>query len=139
MKSKEDDIIYIVNEFFNWDENRLDLAKIVYNNENTAIRLSIGKLLDVKYGDIVGVDVYDRQLVIYNTGSNVEDLTEDKVEDEPVKEEPVEETEEVITNDPDQINKPTPIAELINQIYEKIKQEKTKREPWFIRHYRIEI
>lgn len=130
LKSKEDkDVFYIVNEFFNWDENRLDLAKIVYNNENTAVRLSIGKLLDVKAGDIVGVDVYDRQLVIYTTGSNVEDLTEDEVEEEP-EEEPI--------NDINKLNVPTPIADLLKKIQEEI-HSKNRPEPWFIRRYRIEI
>lgn len=133
LKSKEDDTIYIVNEFFDWDENRLDLAKIVYNNENTAVRLSIGKLLDVKYGDIVGVDVYDRQLVIYNTGSNVSDMTEEKV-NEPNK------TEDTnVTNDLEQLVKSSPIADLLKQIQEKIKEDKLKDQPWFIRRYRIEI
>lgn len=130
LKSKEDeDVFYIVNEFFNWDENRLDLAKIVYNNENTAVRLSIGKLLDVKAGDIVGVDVYDRQLVIYTTGSNVEDLTEDKVEEEP-EEEPI--------NDINKLNVPAPIADLLKKIQEEI-HSKNRLEPWFIRRYRIKI
>lgn len=135
LKSKEDDnMFYIVDEDFNYDTNRLEYIKSVFHYGFDALRMGIGSLLNVKYGDIVGVDVYDGQLVIYNTGSNVEDLTEDEME-----EEPEEETEEVITNDPDQINKPTPIAELINQIYEKIKQDKFKKEPWFIRHYKITI
>lgn len=130
LKSKDDDdVFYIVNEFFNWDENRLDLAKIVYNNENTAVRLSIGKLLDVKAGDIVGVDVYDRQLVIYNTGSNVEDLTEDEVEEEP----------EENVNKSTQVSKNTTLDELLKEIREKMYNNRLKNTPVFIRRYRIEL
>lgn len=128
LKSKEDEnVFYVVNEFFNWDTNRLDLVKTISRNESTeALRISIGKLLDVKYGDIVGVDVYDHQLVIYNTGSNVNDLTEQKIE------KPEDNTNKEV--------KEFSLNDLIKQVQDKMtREDKLKIQPWFIRHYRIEI
>ena len=131
LKSKEDDnVFYIVDEDFNYDTNRLEYIKSVFHYGFDALRFGIGSLLDVKYGDIVGVDVYDGQLVIYNTGSNVEDLNEEKVEEVTPEDIEVEAVEEE--------DKPS-VIDLINQINEKIKQDKLKKEPWFIQHYRIEI
>ena len=131
LKSKEDEnVFYIVNEFFDYDTNRIEFVKTIYHNESTeALRIGVGKLLNVKYGDIVSVDVYDRQLVIYNTGSNVEDMTEGKT-DEP-------EEEEVITN---KEVKEFSLNDLLKQVQDKItREDKLKIQPWFVRHYRIEI
>ena len=150
LKSKEDeDVFYIVDEDFNYDTNRLEYIKSVFHYGFDALRMGIGSLLNVKYGDIVGIDVYDGQLVIYNTDSNVADLTEDKVE-ETVEKQPEEKVEtKTVVEDSDEfekemeeLNKNYPgagdIYKILKDIRNKINNKKAS-EPIWIRRYRIEL
>lgn len=90
LKSKEDDnVFYIVDMNFSYDINKFEFIKNIEYSNKKAIRIGIGKLLNVKYGDVIGVDVYKGQIMIFNTNSNVNDFDkqieekEEKVEEEP--------------------------------------------------------
>lgn len=110
LKSKEDDnVFYIVNMNFSYDINKFEFIKNIEYSGKKAIRIGIGKLLDVKYGDIIGVDVYREQIMIFNTNSNVEDFD---------KQEEVVKQEEQITEDEPKVNN-SPIRNIVNGIKSK--------------------
>lgn len=69
--------IYIVPEDFNYDTNKYELVKERELTESS-FRIGVGKLLDVVPGMIVGIDVYEDQLVLYNTDAYHQDTVSTK-------------------------------------------------------------
>lgn len=75
---------YIVDDTFEFDTDVYELVakRAVFKT----LRIGVGKLLNAVPGDYVGIDVYDGQLVVYNTDGNIEDdptatdIKEDEVE-----------------------------------------------------------
>lgn len=64
--SKEDlSLFCVVSEDFKYNEEEFELFKEIQFSEDGSLQFGIGKLLDVKINDIVGVDIYPKQLVIY--------------------------------------------------------------------------
>lgn len=75
---------YIVNDTFEFDTDVYELVAKRFIGKT--LRIGVGKLLNAIPGDYIGIDVYDGQLVVYNTDGNIEDdptatdIKEDEVE-----------------------------------------------------------
>lgn len=79
---KDTNTFYIVGDNFDVDLCDYEVVAKRYVEKN--LRISVGKLLNAIPGNYVGIDVYEGQLVIYNTDGSIEDdpTTTEVVEDE---------------------------------------------------------
>lgn len=63
----EENKFYIFGEDFVFDLEKYEEFKTISLDEDGSLSFGIGKLLDVKAGDIVGVDVYKNKIVVQST------------------------------------------------------------------------
>lgn len=71
-RDEDNNTIYIVgDQFLDYDREIYEL--IAERGFDNSLRISVAKLCGAKAGDVIGIDVYDNQLIVYNTDNNVND------------------------------------------------------------------